>query len=189
MRANKFLGIGRVAREPRFTPAKGETQARLQFNLIINRVKSEEYDPIPITVWGKYAETLSSMVRKGKELAVEGSIRTNSVQDAAGNWTNYWEIRADSISLGVDSKKTQEERAAAANSVDALADKLAEAAKKPAPKKSQLDELVAALVKKGLTKTKALSTAKAYLAEKAAQTTKSATADTPPADDSDPFAS
>jgi single-strand DNA-binding protein len=169
MNMNHVSVVGRVAGDPKFTPASGDpknggTQARFFCRLAVNRIKSDKCDFLNVTIWGKQAEAAAQYVTKGKELGVTGSLSTNSVQREGGAYDNYWTITAHMVSYGHDSlKKQQADKAAAAaepatpsSTVDALAAKLlAKLAAKSAPKLTPEQELLAKLVKAGMTKEQA----------------------------------
>jgi single-strand DNA-binding protein len=113
MDLNKFIGVGRIATDPIYseTAAVGDKpgSTRLEFRLVINRPRSEANDGVKCVVWGNYAKTMSEHLKKGKEIGVEGQLRTSRVAVAGeeGKFNYFFEIKVDSISLGADSKKGQ----------------------------------------------------------------------------------
>lgn len=52
-----------------------------------------------IVMWGKRAEALASIIRKGLRVAVEGSIRSDSYEDDAGTKRRAVSIRAEDVVL------------------------------------------------------------------------------------------
>lgn len=78
---NRVVLIGRLTRDPelRYT-ASGMAVAKL--TLAVNRkfVKDgqQEADFIPVTAFGKSAETIAKYITKGRELAVEGRLQISS---------------------------------------------------------------------------------------------------------------
>lgn len=94
---NKWIGIGRLVAdaELRFTPGKGT--ANLQFRLAIDDGYGEHKKTyfIPIVVWGKSAESLSSYLLKGTQIAVSGKISTRSYEAQDGTKRYVTEVIAD----------------------------------------------------------------------------------------------
>ena len=52
-----------------------------------------------VILWGKQAETLQQYLTKGKQIFVEGSLRTRQWDDKDGNKRYTTEIKADRITL------------------------------------------------------------------------------------------
>lgn len=147
MDINKYIGVGRIAGDIKFTPKQGKDgHARAAFTLAVNRMRGEEADYLPVVCWDKTAENVSQYCAKGKEVGVEGSLRTSGTKDeATGKWTNYWSINAQIVSFGRDSKKQQASGSEAGVPVETdmgkLAKKLAEA-QKVEQAKNMFDESV-----------------------------------------------
>ena len=102
---NKVVLMGNLTRDPevRYTP-KGT--AICQLGLAINRfwkdesgADKEEVTFVDVEVWGKQAETCGQYLSKGRQVFVEGSIRTRSYDDKDGRkvWTT--EVVADDVIL------------------------------------------------------------------------------------------
>ncbi|MDD4895768.1 MAG: single-stranded DNA-binding protein [Atribacterota bacterium] len=100
---NCFVGIGRLTRDPelRYTPSG---RAVCRFGLAINRsYKNQEGTNVEdtlfinISVWGKQAEYCSQFLKKGRRIAVNGELRSNSWQDREGNKRITFEISARTI--------------------------------------------------------------------------------------------
>lgn len=107
---NCFIGIGRLTRDPelRYTPSGA---AVCRFGLAVNRTyKNQEgvnvEDPlfINISVWGKQAEYSSQFLKKGRRIAVNGELRSNSWVDREGNKRVSFEINARTVQF-LDSLK------------------------------------------------------------------------------------
>ncbi|MCQ2014662.1 single-stranded DNA-binding protein [Clostridium butyricum] len=98
---NKWVGIGRLTRDPelRFTPGKGTAVARI--TLAIDRYNSNtnqnEADFIPVVIWGKQAENIANYMSKGSQVAISGRISTRSYDDKDGNKRYVTEIVADQV--------------------------------------------------------------------------------------------
>jgi len=79
---NEFTATGRLVEDPdlRYT-AEGTALAR--FRLAVNGVPRKDREEqetlfIPVTAWGKLAETLSEYARKGHRIGVSGKLKLNS---------------------------------------------------------------------------------------------------------------
>ena len=105
---NKFIGIGRLVRDPelKFTPAN---KAVCTFTLAIDRQLSRnkkehaEANGWPtadfprVNIWGKTAEHCNKYLRKGSQCAVVGSIQTGSYKDKDGKTVYTTEILAENV--------------------------------------------------------------------------------------------
>ena len=105
MSINKVILIGNVGRdvEMRHTPS-GATVAR--FSIATNEKWKDKSGQLQehtewhnITVWGKLAEFCGTYVTKGRQLFVEGSLRTRTYDDDKGNRRYFTEVRAQTIQL------------------------------------------------------------------------------------------
>lgn len=78
---NKFIGIGRLTKEPELkTVGKDKTLAN--FTIAINRAYQKDVaDFLNCTVWGKTAEYISKYAKKGQLVAVEGELNIDKVND------------------------------------------------------------------------------------------------------------
>lgn len=94
---NKWVGIGRLTKdsELRFTAGKGT--ANLTFTMAIDDGfgENKKTNFIPIVVWGKSAESLSSYLVKGTKIAVCGKIQTRSYDGQDGTKRYVTEVVAD----------------------------------------------------------------------------------------------
>ena len=105
---NKFIGIGRLVRDPelRYTQSN---QPICTFTLAIDkpmsRDKREEAEAnnrptadFPrVNVWGNLAESCNKYLSKGSQCAVAGSIQTGSYQDKDGKTVYTTDILANSV--------------------------------------------------------------------------------------------
>jgi len=105
MSINKVILIGNVGRdvELRHTPS-GATVAR--FSIATNEKwkdkngqQQEHTEWHNITVWGKLAEFCGTYVTKGRQLYVEGGLRTRTYDDDKGNRRYFTEVKAQTIQL------------------------------------------------------------------------------------------
>lgn len=97
---NKFIGIGRLTKEPEFRSTTSGTSV-CTFTLAINRrFKTEgqqQADFVPIVTWGKTADNCGKYLHKGSQVAVCGSIQTRSYDDKNGNKVYVTEINAEEV--------------------------------------------------------------------------------------------
>lgn len=104
---NKVILIGRLGVKPevRYLPQKERAVAR--FSLATNE---RSYNPTTnesqikaewhrIIVWGKLAEFCEKFLTQGKQVYIEGKLRTRSWQDREGNKRTTTEIEAQNIIL------------------------------------------------------------------------------------------
>lgn len=117
MDINTVTLVGRLAEDVKYkegTGGESGTASRAVARLIVNRPpgkdkagKSKEraYDAIQIVGWGKHADNMATYTSKGKELAITGQIRVNSVAPTTvnGEWKNYFEVQISTLSFGRDS--------------------------------------------------------------------------------------
>ena len=98
--------IGRLTKDPELKYIPGSGTAVSKFTLAVDRglskAKKSELkeqgkptaDFIRIIVWGKQAENCANYLAKGRLVAIQGSIRTNSSRDEAGNVSYYTDVNA-----------------------------------------------------------------------------------------------
>ena len=103
MSVNKAILIGNLGKDPevRFT-STGRAVGR--FPIATSEVwtdaegnRQERTEWHNIVVWGKQAETCGQYLAKGRQVFVEGSIRTRSYDDKSGNKRYVTEIVAQRI--------------------------------------------------------------------------------------------
>jgi len=100
---NKVLIIGNLGRDPelRYTP---NGQAVANFTIATNEIWTDKNNERQtrtewhrIVAWGKLAEIASEYLSKGKQVFVEGRLRTRTWQDRNGNSRTTTEIWASSL--------------------------------------------------------------------------------------------
>jgi len=105
MSVNKVILVGNVGRdvEVRHTPGGA---AVAKFSIATNEVwkdkagqRQEHTEWHNIVAWGKLAEFCGSYVNKGRQLYVEGTLRTRTYDDEKGNRRYFTEVRAQVIQL------------------------------------------------------------------------------------------
>lgn len=91
---NKVVLIGRLSRDPDLNFAAGTGTAVCRFSIAINRIKRKdkekaEVDFINCVAFGKTAESIAQYFIKGKQIAIQGNIRTGSYdgQDGTKRYT------------------------------------------------------------------------------------------------------
>lgn len=100
---NKVILLGNLGRDPelRYTP-NGSPVAT--FTLATNEQwkdkdgnKQEHVEWHRIVAFGKLAEICGEYLRKGRQVYIEGSIRSRSFKDREGNDRTVSEVRADNL--------------------------------------------------------------------------------------------
>ena len=103
MSLNKVMLIGNLGKDPevRFT---GGGRAVARFPLATSEVwndndgqRQERTEWHNVVVWGKQAETCGQYLAKGRQVFVEGSIRTRQYDDKEGNKRYITEIIAQRV--------------------------------------------------------------------------------------------
>jgi single-strand DNA-binding protein len=143
---NKVILIGRLGRDPelKYTPSgapvvnfslatdesfkdrNGEQQSRTEWHRIV--------------AWGKLAEICGEYLTKGKQIYVEGSIRSREYEDKSGNKRTVYEIVARQMTMlgsRADSERAAADRPAGER---APSERAASAPPEPAPEPEITDE-------------------------------------------------
>ncbi len=102
---NRVLLVGNLGADPELRFTQGG-QAVLNLRLATterfpgkDNTWQERTDWHNVVVWGKRAESLARLVRKGAQLAVEGALRTSSYDDRDGVKHHKTEIVASNVVL------------------------------------------------------------------------------------------
>lgn len=105
---NKVILLGRLTSKPelRYTPANA---AYTRFAVAVNRPftrqdGTRETDFINVVAWNKNAENIARYFDKGRQICIEGSIRTSSYTDKEGNKRYTTDVNLDNFEF-VESKK------------------------------------------------------------------------------------
>ena len=100
---NKVILIGNLGRDPELRYTPGGT-AVANFTVATNEVwkdkegnKQEHTEWHRVVAWGKLAEIAGEYLRKGRQVYIEGSIRSRTYKDKDGNERTAVEIRADNM--------------------------------------------------------------------------------------------
>jgi single stranded DNA-binding protein len=92
--------LGNVGSEPELN--NSGPSPRLSFRVAVNtwdKTKGESTTWFGVTVWGAYAESLSSQgrIRKGTTVAVSGQLSTREYTDKTGKNVTALDIRPDTV--------------------------------------------------------------------------------------------
>ena len=104
---NKVILIGRLTKDPELRYAAGSGTAVCRFTVAINRqFKKDETDFINCVAFGKTGETIAQYITKGRQIAVTGSIRTDSYDAKDGTKRYTTDVIVETFEF-VESKKKE----------------------------------------------------------------------------------
>jgi single-strand DNA-binding protein len=112
---NKWVGIGRLTKDSELKFTAGKGTANLTFTLAVDDGFGDNKKTyfIPIVLWGKSAESLSSYLVKGTQIGVTGKIQTRSYDAKDGTKRYVTEVVADQFGgvefLGGKGNKSNEQ--------------------------------------------------------------------------------
>ena len=101
---NRTFQIGNLVKDAQLKYTVNE-KAKLEFTIANNRRKKvgDQYIDnayfFDIEIWGKYAETMESLLKKGNKIAVDGELIQKQFQDTVGNKRSRILIRGTNIQL------------------------------------------------------------------------------------------
>jgi len=75
----------------------GEDRQVANFLLAVDRPGRDEADFVRISTWNKQAETCARYLTKGKQVGVDGRLRSSSWEDADGNKRSAVEVVANRV--------------------------------------------------------------------------------------------
>ena len=112
---NKIVLIGRLTRDPETRQISTGTSV-CSFSIANNRVytqngeKKEEVSYFNCKAWGRLGEVVQKYCQKGKQVAIDGSLRQNTWQDKEGKKQYSVEINVENLQMlggnsGGDSSK------------------------------------------------------------------------------------
>jgi len=118
---NKFIGIGRLTRDPEFKETQGG--GLCNFSIAINErwkgkngEQQERVEFVKLVAFGKLAELCSQYLTKGRQVYVEGKLQTRSWEkDGKTNYST--EIVASTVQF-LGSGERQEQEAPAQQDTD-----------------------------------------------------------------------
>ena len=114
---NQVVLIGRMTRDPEMRVLQNGT-ATTRFTLAVDRALSKDKkqeaegkgqptaDFVPVTVWGKQAESCADYLAKGRMVAVQGRITTGSYEKE-GKTVYTTEVTAERVQFLEWGEKTQ----------------------------------------------------------------------------------
>lgn len=104
---NQEICIGRLGRDPQIRTTK-TGRAVASFSIAVNRAyttpqgeKKELTDWINVVAWGKLAEAVGNLVRKGDEVLVKGRIGTRKYTAKDGSDRYITEVTAEFIGKSI----------------------------------------------------------------------------------------
>ena len=104
---NKFLGIGRLTRDPDIRYSQSDGKAIARYTLAIDRRgKDQQADFISCVAFGKSAEFAEKYLKKGTKIAITGHIITGNYTDRDGRKVYTTDIAVDEHEF-VESKKQE----------------------------------------------------------------------------------
>ena len=110
---NKWIGIGRLTKDVDFRMTNTGV-AVANFTIAINRPflqnGERQTDYINCVTWRKQAENLSTYVKKGDQVAVEGMIQTRNYEGKDGKRVYVTEVMAESIQFLESKGKSQNKK-------------------------------------------------------------------------------
>lgn len=101
---NKVILIGNAGKDPEMKYLDNGT-AMAKFTLATNEVYKKDGEKVThtewhnIVLWSQLAEIAEKYIQKGKQIYIEGRIRTRSYEDKNGVNKTITEIRGDNIQL------------------------------------------------------------------------------------------
>lgn len=95
---NSVILIGNLTRDPELRYTEAKQMPICKFTIAVNDSFGKESEPsfIPVTVFGKQAESCERFLYKGSKCAVKGRIKTGSYEGKNGK-VNTTEVIADQV--------------------------------------------------------------------------------------------
>jgi single-strand DNA-binding protein len=88
--------IGNLATEVELKDL-GDDRQVANFLLAVDRLGKEEADFVRISAWNKQAETCARYLTKGRQVGVDGRLRSSSWEDSDGNKRSALEVVAHRV--------------------------------------------------------------------------------------------
>ena len=101
---NKVILLGRLTKDPDLKFTAGDGKAVSKFTIAINRIKKGEADFINCVAFGKTAENIAQFFTKGKQICIDGSIRTGSYEAQDGTKRYTTDVLVETFDF-IDSNK------------------------------------------------------------------------------------
>ena len=111
---NKFIGIGRLTRDPDVRYSQGEnSKCVARYTLAVDRRFKQEGQPtadfISCVAFGNNGEFAEKYLKKGTKIAVVGEIRTGSYKNKEGQTVYTTDVYVNEHEFVESKKDTQEE--------------------------------------------------------------------------------
>lgn len=86
MNTNKWIGTGRMVKDPELKFTQGKGNAVVTFTIAVDDGFGDKKttDFIPVVVWGKAAEAVANNCAKGSKVLVNGKIKTRNYEGKNG---------------------------------------------------------------------------------------------------------
>ena len=101
MSINKFIGVGRLTRDPKIDTASGSDPFKIaKFTIAIDRNSknsAQKADFVPCVAYRNRAEFAEKYLHQGDKVVVEGKFTSGSFKNSEGNTVYTTEITVDSI--------------------------------------------------------------------------------------------
>ena len=116
---NNWTGIGRLTKDPQISYITETQNCVAKFDIAIDDGWGERKrtDFIPVTVFGKKAESCERFLTKGKLVGIEGKIQTGSYTNKEGRKVYTTDIVANKVEFLEWDKKKEEELPSGFNAI------------------------------------------------------------------------
>lgn len=98
---NEIVLVGRITKDSELMYLPNSGVAICKFTIAVDRDYKKDgqkvTDFINCSISGKYAETMSQYILKGKQTALRGSLRIDNKKDQEGNYKTYTYINVDKV--------------------------------------------------------------------------------------------
>ena len=105
MDLNQVVLIGRLTKDPEIR-ATSTNISVASFTIAVNGIK-DEVDYINIVAWRKLADICAKYIRKGKQVAVVGKLKTRTYDAKDGSKRYITEVVADNIQMLSDPQQSK----------------------------------------------------------------------------------
>lgn len=115
--------IGRLGRDPEYTPAQGDKSQYAKFVVAVDNEFGDLTSWFDCIVFGKTADNVDKYLSKGRQVAIKGRHEQGEpYQDKNGNNRRSWTLRVERIKFLSDSSSLAAKDGAAPASVPDLPD-------------------------------------------------------------------
>lgn len=115
---NKWVGMGRLTRDPEFRFAQGTNTAIARFSIAVNRIRKREGDPeadfFNVVCFGKTAEAADKYLKQGTKILIVGRVQNDNYTNKDGQkvygtliWCEEWEFCESKGNSSPNDEKTQ----------------------------------------------------------------------------------